>query len=112
MAQKIGSRKYIPWLQTQGAKAVNSSEGTDSQWTACQFATANSGDKCLVGSWVFATSPFNVSWVLFSQCIYISTFYTILYRPNNPLLVALLKFWQSPKPNVLSLCLTFSKSVL
>ncbi|KAF8959102.1 hypothetical protein BDZ97DRAFT_2045777 [Flammula alnicola] len=58
-SQKIESRKYIPWLQTQGAKAVNSSEGTDSQWTACRFAIAGSGDKCLVGSWVFATSPFN-----------------------------------------------------
>jgi hypothetical protein len=59
--QKIESRKYIPWLQTQGAKAVNSSEGIDSRWTACRFAIASSGDKCLVGSWVFAKSPFNAS---------------------------------------------------
>ena len=68
-SQKIESRKYISWLQTQGAKAVNSSEGIDSQWTACRFAIASSGDKYLVGSWVFAISPFNASWMLLSQCI-------------------------------------------
>jgi len=60
-SQKIESRKYILWLQTQGAKAVNSSEGIELQWMACRFAIASSGDECLVGSWVFATSPFNVS---------------------------------------------------
>ena len=60
-SQKIESRKYVPWLQTRGVKAVNSLEGIDSQWTACRFAIASSGDKCLVGSWIFATSPFNAS---------------------------------------------------
>lgn len=60
--QRIESRKYVSWCQTQAAKAVNSSEEIDSQWTACRFSIARSGDKCLVGSWVFATSPFNVSW--------------------------------------------------
>ena len=57
---KIEKRKYIPWHQTQGAKAVNSSEIVSSLWTACRFVVASSGDLCLVGSWVFATSPFNV----------------------------------------------------
>ena len=67
--QGIESWKYIPWLQTQGAKAANSSEGINSQWTACQFAIASSGDKCLVGSWVFVTSPFNVSWMSLSYVL-------------------------------------------
>ena len=68
-SQGIESRKYIPWLQTQGAKAVNSSEGINLQWTACRFAIASSGDKCLVGSWVFATSPFDVSWMSLSYVL-------------------------------------------
>ncbi|KIJ94946.1 hypothetical protein K443DRAFT_639947 [Laccaria amethystina LaAM-08-1] len=56
---KIEKRKYVPWHQTQGAKAVNSSEVVHSLWTACRSVVASSGDVCLVGSWVFATSPFN-----------------------------------------------------
>ncbi|KAF8951656.1 hypothetical protein BDZ97DRAFT_1683873 [Flammula alnicola] len=57
--QKIESRKYVPWCQTQGAKAINASEDPNSQWTPCRSAIGRYGDNCLVGSWIFATSPFN-----------------------------------------------------
>lgn len=56
------SRKYIPWSLTEGAKALNCLvEAADSLWTPCRFAIACSGDKCLVGSWIFAKSPLHVS---------------------------------------------------
>ncbi|KAJ3517709.1 hypothetical protein NLJ89_g342 [Agrocybe chaxingu] len=61
-SQKAESRKYIPWFQTQGAKALNCvSEDADSQWTPCRFAIARSEDKCVVGSWIFAKSPLTPS---------------------------------------------------
>lgn len=59
--QRLESRKYIPWSSTRGAKALNASEVSDSQWISCQFVVARSEDKCFVGSWIFARSPLSVS---------------------------------------------------
>ena len=90
-SQKAESRKYIPWSLTQGAKAINyTSEDVDSQWTPCRFAIARSGDKCFIGSWVFAGSPLHVSLTLLSCRIYREPF--LYYRTANSLLAALLKF--------------------
>ena len=70
-SRKAESRKYIPWSSTQGAKALNyTSEDVDSQWTPCRFAIARSGDKCSIGSWVFAGSPLHVSLTLLSRRIH------------------------------------------
>lgn len=60
--RKVENRVYVPWCQTQGAKALNSSEDNDMQWTACRSVIASCGDRCLVGTWIFATSPFNASY--------------------------------------------------
>jgi hypothetical protein len=63
---KVESRTYITWSQTQGAKALNcTSEDPDSQWMQCRFAVARSEDKCFTGSWIFARSPLHVSVILF-----------------------------------------------
>ena len=61
-SQKAESRKYIPWFQTRGAKALNCiSEDANSQWTPCRFVIARSEDQCIVGTWIFAKSPLHVS---------------------------------------------------
>ena len=63
--QKAESRKYIPWFQTQGAKALNCiSEDANSQWTPCRSVVGRSEDTCIVGSWIFAKSPLHVSYTL------------------------------------------------
>ena len=54
------NQKYIPWSMTKGAKALNSMEAEDSQWIPCHYVIAQSGDKCVLNSWIFAVSPFNV----------------------------------------------------
>ncbi|KJA24844.1 hypothetical protein HYPSUDRAFT_135587 [Hypholoma sublateritium FD-334 SS-4] len=57
----IGNPKHISWSLTEGAKAINSSEDANSQWSPCCYVIAQSGDKCVLDSWIFAVSPFNVS---------------------------------------------------
>ncbi|KJA16967.1 hypothetical protein HYPSUDRAFT_112369, partial [Hypholoma sublateritium FD-334 SS-4] len=55
------NRQYIPWSSTNGAKALNSANAGSSQWTSCHHVIAQSGDKCVLNSWIFAVSPFNVN---------------------------------------------------
>jgi hypothetical protein len=68
--KKLQSRTYIAWSHTKAASALNfTSERADSQWTQCQFAIAQSEDKCFVGSWIFARSPFGVSpYLIIATC--------------------------------------------
>ena len=59
--KKVEARKYSPWSQTYGSKALNCDfEDANSQWTPCQYTVARSGDKCFVGSWIFSKSPIQV----------------------------------------------------
>ncbi|KJA24001.1 hypothetical protein HYPSUDRAFT_1078326 [Hypholoma sublateritium FD-334 SS-4] len=55
------NRQHMPWSATNGAKALNSDKAENSQWTSCQYFIAQSGDRCVLDSWIFAASPFNVS---------------------------------------------------
>jgi hypothetical protein len=62
LTKKLESRTYIAWSRTKAACALNAtSERADSQWTRCRFTVARSEDKCFMGSWIFARSPFGVS---------------------------------------------------
>lgn len=92
--KKIPRRKYIPWRQTQGAKAINSMEDADSEWAPCRFVIARSGDKCLVGSWIFARSPLDVSLTLPLNFQYDITLYN---RPENWSLDVSFRYWRIPK---------------
>src|ERR1700678_4375444 len=108
-SRKAESRKYIPWFQTQGAKALNcTSEDADSQWTPCRFAIARSEDKCSIGSWLFAKSPLHVSQTLFSHSIRPQPFDSAA----NSLLGALSKFWPILQATVLWSYWTFFKFYL
>jgi hypothetical protein len=53
-----GARKSYPLESTSAAKAVNYGMYTpESMWSKCSYVISESLDECLVGSWVFATSP-------------------------------------------------------
>ncbi|KAF8890257.1 hypothetical protein CPB84DRAFT_1816358 [Gymnopilus junonius] len=48
-----------------GSKALNhTSEDQNSQWTACHYIVARSGDKCSKGSWIFARSTLHSSQII------------------------------------------------
>jgi hypothetical protein len=52
------ARKSYSLESTSAAKAVNYGMYTpESMWNKCTYVISESLDECLVGSWVFATSP-------------------------------------------------------
>ncbi|KDQ12289.1 hypothetical protein BOTBODRAFT_634607 [Botryobasidium botryosum FD-172 SS1] len=59
--RKTHQRPERDWPATQASKALNVSSYTHLlTLTLCKYVVAASGDKCDVGSWVFATSPINI----------------------------------------------------
>ncbi|KDQ20410.1 hypothetical protein BOTBODRAFT_183201 [Botryobasidium botryosum FD-172 SS1] len=58
--RKTRRRPERDWLATKASKALNASCCPHPPTlTLCKYVVATSGDKCDVGSWVFATSPIN-----------------------------------------------------
>ncbi|KAF7302327.1 hypothetical protein HMN09_00866300 [Mycena chlorophos] len=52
------TRTAHPLINTLAAKAVNFADfAADSAWDRCKSVTAQSGDECVDGSWIFATLP-------------------------------------------------------
>ena len=55
------SRPSIRFCDTLASKALNAELYADSsERTGCVYIIAEAGDKCVIGSWVFAKSPFDV----------------------------------------------------
>jgi hypothetical protein len=55
------SRPSIQFRDTLAAKALNAESYADSsERTGCVYIISEAGDRCAVGSWVFAKSPFDV----------------------------------------------------
>jgi hypothetical protein len=73
-------RPSVKFSETMASKALNAASYSDSsERTHCVHIISEAGDKCVVGSWVFARSPFDVG-VRFSVQLQISSQHCITER--------------------------------
>ena len=59
-------REAIAWKDTLAALAINNQDllvGTNTIWYHGKVIISKANDKCKVGAWVFAQSPFSVSFL-------------------------------------------------
>ncbi|KAL6304046.1 hypothetical protein BKA93DRAFT_817730 [Sparassis latifolia] len=84
MKRKTRERPTIKWQETKASQAVNAhAYNADQIWIPCINVIAKSQDKCVVESWVCATSPINGTLV-------IGRIVEILHRSVTPTAIVIL----------------------